>query len=1208
MKFLNPSLGVALLSGLVSGHVAVAQIIPDTTLPINSSVAPGCTQCVIDGGTVQGDNLFHSFREFSVPTGGAAWFNNAPHIQNILTRVTGPSVSSIDGLLRANGTANLFFLNPNGILFGPNARLAIGGSFLATTATHFQFSDGSEFSATNPQAPPLLTVNVPVGLQVGASRPGATIAQAGQLSTGQNLTLVGDRLDIAGQLTAGNHLTLQAQDTVRLRDSASAPLIAQAGQTLTIQGDRAVDIFALNHPGSGLWAGQDIVLRSGGAIAGDAHYTAGGSFRIEQLDGSLGAWSSPNDPIIRATGDVSFDSYTGASLHIFAGGSVTANSITITGPDATNGLAETVTLSDGTPLSIDGRQRPTLDIRAGTLALSGPLGLTGTPSPTVLTTAPAPTTTNIAVNTIRVVPANGLVYLTNNYQPNPGLPGSITVGAINTAQAAAGDGGAVVIDSRDRLTVNGRINTIAAQAKGGQVTLLANGDLAVNTPTSAAPPTFGAAIFTAGQTGGAITIKGKQTVAITGTGDRSLFPINNASLSTVAGLKGEDITIAGRVVSLSRSGTLSSTANSSAASGNIFVTATDAIVLDSSEISTTVFPNARGQGGAVTITAPTLTLQNRGQLLTVTRGIGAAGLLTVNADTITLDNNSLIGSIVLAGASGNAGTVTVNTRSLTASNFSNLFSSTSGAGDAGSLSINASEAVVLDKASRTFTSIEAGATGKSGNTAINTRLLALTDGSQIRTTTVGPQNAGAVTIQADTVVVDGVGRATEQPSGISSAVLTGGTGAGGDITIAARTVAFTNGGAISANTNSTNRDPILGRAGNVTIRASESVLFDGIGPLGFNSGVRAETFLGSGQGGAIAIYTPSLQVTNGAQLRSNTNGPGHAGNLSLFVQDSILLAGPNTGLFASTAPSSTGNGGKIFIDPKTVVVRDGARISVDSQGSGLGGDIQLEATRLTLDNQGLISADTASTNGGNITLQLGELLVLRRGSRISTNAGTAQAGGDGGNILVNVPAGFVVGVRSENSDITANAFTGQGGRVQINAQGIFGLQFQPQLTAESDITASSTFGLSGVVEINTPEIDPSKTLAGLPVAPVDLSSLVAQSCSASSARTAQQNSEFVFTGQGGLPAGPDTDKGVIIWQALTSLTDLVDSRNSATGPALPNRAQAASEALATPKDTLIEAQGLQIMANGDVVLVATATSERGGYRLAQPQCASLPRR
>jgi large exoprotein involved in heme utilization and adhesion len=274
----------------------------------------------------------------------------------------------------------------------------------------------------------------------------------------------------------------------------------------------------------------------------------------------------------------------------------------------------------------------------------------------------------------------------------------------------------------------------------------------------------------------------------------------------------------------------------------------------------------------------------------------------------------------------------------------------------------------------------------------------------------------------------------------------------------------------------------------------------------------------------------------------------------------------------------------------TLTVRDRSRISVSSNLSstsnplGKAGNIDVQAHSILLDNQGEIKGEAASVDGGNIELNVKDLLLLRRNSRISTSAGTAQTGGNGGNITINAP--FIVAVPSENNDITANAFTGRGGNINIATQGIYGLQFRPRLTPLSDITASSEFGVQGIIQINTPDVDPTRGLAELAVKPVNVE--VAQGCQVSGK---QSSVAFFNTGRGGLAPNPyEPISSSDIWENVPPPTHRSEN---------PAGAASAYASPATPPDKIVEAQGWLVNEKGEVVLVAEmpTTHSQGRCRL-----------
>ncbi|MDV3348677.1 filamentous hemagglutinin N-terminal domain-containing protein [Leptothoe sp. LEGE 181152] len=1137
---------------------AYAQLIPDNSLGIESSfITPGVPlgngfTDRIDGGAIRAGNLFHSFLEFNVQNGQQVHFANPVDIENIFSRVTGVNSSSILGTLGTLGQANLYLINPNGILFGPDAQLDVRGSFVGTTSNGATFDNGYIFGALNPDVPPLLAINSPMGLSSWLPATG-NITNEGNLTAGQDLTLQGLSLNLHNQISAGENLTLLATDTLTVRDSDSHSFIASAGNNLTLQGD-TIDLYILQQAGSGLTAGNDLTLVSPNAIRADAHFITGGEFQAQDLDGNPANVFSLEDPIVLAVGNVTLANYEGPSLHVLAGGSVQLGDVVITGPDTgantinpnNNTLIpgtttpysalSNVTLSDGvTTLEISGNTQTTLDVRAGVDWNQAPF--TGTPIIGTPTVEPAATVTvndpggtlgsDITVGTIGIGQPGGLVLLTNQYQPNANLPaGTIEVISITEQfPPPAGPGTNIVIDAR------------------GDISLPSSRD-----------------IRSFGTPGGSITLRSETAI---------LQPQDDADIDSfsLAGTGG-DVTLVAPVINLG---------------GN----------------ASTVFFGALGpgQGGDFNVESDSFQ-SDFSSIGAITIGPGNAGNVNIDSDSIFLDEVQLLSGVLAPGASGNSGDVTINTDLLVAINGTRIGSLTAGNGNAGNVTVTA-DSISLSgfrvvpptsfEATGIFSTVEPGAVGMGGDIDITTNSLSLQNAAQIRTSSEAMGDAGNVAIRAEDITIDGAVFIPEilaipdaiptLPSAILSEMFLGSEGQGGDINIATSTLAVTRGGTISSSTQS-------GKAGNVRITATESASFDGLTSFAEvnqddrASGASVETLeQATGDGGELEITTPNLFVTNGAQLEATTAGEGNAGNIELNVTDTVLVDGVDSAIEASTTPDSTGMGGSVIINPRLVLVQNGGRIAVDSEGTGESGSIAITSEQLRLD-QGLISAEADSADGGNITLNLGPILLLRNGSNVSATAGRDQGFGNGGNVAITTADGFVVAVDTENSDITANAFLGNGGNVTVNTQGLFGIEFRPALTPLSDITASSEFGLQGSVTIETPDVDPSDDLVQLPTGLVDASRLVAQGCGAGASDIATALGEFTVTGRGGLPPSPEQlnpQNDLAIWETLD------DAPTTPTGPVASTFNQQESR-------QITEFQGWIVDKDGEIVLTAEASS------------------
>ena len=1102
---------------------ALGQIAPDGTLSTNVTTADNLNFTINDGNRA-GNNLFHSFREFSVPTGGEAFFNNAADIQNIFSRVTGNSISNIDGLIRANAQANLFLINPNGIIFGQNARLNIGGSFLGSVASNIKFSDGIEFSATNPQSSALLSINVPIGLQIN-SNPGTILNQS--LVTDNNGQLVG--------------------------------LQVQSGKSLILVGGD------VNLQGGGLNAFGGYIELGGLANAGTIGLT---------LNGNTLNLSFPPDTI-RA--NVSLTDDARVSVRGVGGGDIVVNANNFT---ATNGGR----LVAGTQGAGNGGN---ITVNANTFSISGAGILSQTASGLSSQVLPEASGNggNIFVNTRSFSATSGAAILAQTF--------------------GIGNAGNVKIVSPDSVELtDSPIETVAYDGSSGDA-----GNIFITTGTFTASGKNGylwSGTYNGGRNSGNITLTADSVTLLNGSTIDSSNRFGSGNAGTVEINAKNDISISG-------DGYISTSSAGQGNGGNVTVRAGGSVSLANGDIDTSALLGSNGRGGDISIIAKSLLMTDGTDLgAFATQESQAAGDITVQTtDFVTLDNDSKISAF--SGSTGYGGNISIATARLNVLNGSTIFAPVSSDKSGGNLTINAKESVELGGVSSknglvpsSNISIDTLGSGNAGNLTINTQRLIIRDGADIRTSSLSENsgNGGNLIVNASESV-EVIGTTQDGLTGSSISTDSGGNGAAGNIRITTGRLIVRDGGRVSAFTLGS------GKGGTLDVNASDSVEVIGTRPDGVFASYLSTESSGTGAAGNISITTGRLIVRDGGNVTASTSREGEGGTLIVNASDSVEVIGKGRGGLGSNLTTQTfgeKNAGDIEINTGRLIVQDGAEVTVSSAGyaTGNAGNLDVQADSIRLENRAaIIGQSGAGGNGANISLRSQNLLLLRYNSAISTTAGTQKTGGNGGNISIDT-ANLVA---LENSDITANAFQGQGGQISITTQGIFGTQartreelqtllgtgnLDPRLLLSNDISAISQQGgpqLQGTVAINTPDVDPSSGLLPLAANLVDATRLVASVCRP---KGGEQN-RFIVTGRGGLPPNPI--------DGIPDKATWFDVRPRLVSPDQMGELPTTNSQLIITNSQIREAQGWITNSQGEVVLTAQASiAIPANSGLAQPEC------
>ena len=746
MRFVYRSIEIYLLTigCIFLWGKAQAQVTPDNT--VDTVVNQNGNVAEITGGQTRGDNLFHSFQDFSVPTGNEAHFNNADTIENIFSRVTGGNISNIDGLIQAQGSASLFLVNPAGIIFGENASLNIGGSFIGSSADSILFPDDISFSASDTQAEPILTVNAPIGLGF-RDNPGNIVNRANFLDDGGTpgnptdddligLRVIGDNtigliggnvfLDSGSTSSRGGRVeigSVAGNNTVSLTEVAEGWDIGYEGitnfQDINLTSSAFVESFEENTGdieiqgrNISLLEGSQIAINSEVGQAGNISVIASESLTIDSNDSTLPSQIIQNIKE-EATGAGSQINIQTPQLSLINGGGITTRNLN-TGDGASIVIKSPKIQLDNSG-SIFAQPQADATGKGGNITIeTAELTVSGSGQLST-TTFGAGNAGDIIISATKFIELIGATEFFNPDTNETTLFSSSLSANVGQNAEATGDGGNIVINTPKLAIADGaQINSVSRnQGNGGNITInAADSILLTGTSSSATVAGQGRSLISVAVNPAFATSSG-ETIFNTGRGGQ--LDINTEEL-TIA----EGAAISANTLSLGDG-------------GNININANRLLVRDGGQIGAGSLSDnqfdigEQGRGGNINISvensieivgtreinSQSIISRIFSRIFTLANGTGTAGDLTLNTDELLVKDEGLIDARGIENAT--AGNLNLQTQ--TADLSRGRVVADTGTGQGGNIRFSIADSLVL----RDDSAISARATGNAngGNIVLN---------------------------------------------------------------------------------------------------------------------------------------------------------------------------------------------------------------------------------------------------------------------------------------------------------------------------------------------------------------------------------------------------------------------------------------------------------------------------------------------------------